>query len=100
MIRNYLYWSGLLIYAVNYSIGWLLYFKFISMTKRTHQVFYSLIIINLILLLFFIQFLSLRFFLTLASLVLMLILPLGKKGGMYHRIVSTAGLMCYIGAWN
>jgi hypothetical protein len=99
MAADYLYWSGLLIYLVNYAIGWLLYFKIITMKKRTHQIIYSLIIINLLLLLFFMQFFSARFFLVLASLVFMLILPLGRKGGMYHRIVSTAGLVCFVGGW-
>jgi hypothetical protein len=99
MAADYLFWSGLLIYLVNYSIGWLLYFKIISMTKRTHQIFYSLIIINLLLLLVFVQFFSTRFFLVLASLLFMLILPLGKKGGVYHRVVSTVGLLCFLGGW-
>ncbi len=100
MAAEYLYWSGLIVYAVNYLIGWLLYFHVISMNKRTHQIFYSLIIINLIVLLFFIQFLSVRFFLVLASLVLMLILPMGRKGGIFHRVGSTVGLICYALAWS
>jgi hypothetical protein len=96
MAAEYLYASGLVIYLVNYTIGWLLYFKIISMNKSTHQVFYSLIIINIILLLVSLQFFSIRFFLVLASLIFMFILPIGKKGGVYHRIVSTAGILCYI----
>ena len=99
MAADYLFISGLVIYLVNYTIGWLLYFKVISMKKSTHQVFYSLIIINIILLLVSLQFFSIRFFLVLASLVLMFVLPFGKKGGVYHRIVSTAGVLCYIAAW-
>ncbi len=99
MAADYLYASGLVIYLVNFAIGWLLYFKIISMNKSTHQVFYSLIIINLILLLVSLQFFSTRFLLVLASLVLMFVLPFGKKGGVYHIIVSTAGLVCYIAAW-
>jgi hypothetical protein len=99
MAAEYLYWSGLLIYAVNYAIGWLLYFRIISMRKKTHQIFFSLIIINLIALLFFLQFFSARFFIVLTSLVCMLILPLGRNGGMYHRIVSTVGLLCFVGGW-
>ena len=98
MAVEYLYASGLVIYLVNYAVGWLLYFKVISMNKSTHQVFYSLIIINLILLLVSLQFFSNRFLLVLASLVLMFILPFGKKGGVNHIIVSTAGILCYIAA--
>jgi|SRR4029453_611768 len=88
--------SGLIIYSVNYVIGWLLYFKKITMTKRTHQVFFASIIINLIILLFFLQFLSREFFLCTSSLAAMLILPLGKKGGVYHRITASAGLLLYV----
>src|SRR4030095_2791423 len=89
-------YSGLLIFTVNYVIGWVLYFRLITMTKRTHQVFFALIIVNLVLLLFFITFLSLNFFLCVAALITMLILPLGKKAGIYHRIVSTSGFFLYI----
>jgi hypothetical protein len=88
--------SGLLIYTTNYIIGWGLYFKKITMTKRTHQFFFAGIIVNLILLLFFIPFLSQNFFICLASLAAMFVLPLGRKGGVYHRAVSTLGLMLYI----
>ena len=99
MAAEYFYISGLIIYLVNYIIGWLLYFKIISMNKSTHQVFYSLIIINLILLLVSLQFFSTRFLLVLVSLVLMFVLPFGKKGGVYHIMVSTVGVLCYIAAW-
>ncbi len=96
MASDYLYVSGLVIYLVNYAIGWLLYFKVISMNKSTHQVFYSLIIINLILLLVSLQLFSTGFLLVLASLILMFVLPFGKKGGVYHIMVSTAGVLVYI----
>jgi hypothetical protein len=99
MAVEYLYVSGLVIYLVNYAVGWLLYFKVISMKKLTHQIFYTLIILNLLLILLSVQFFSTRFFLVIASLILMFILPLSKKGGVYHRIISTAGLLCYIAAW-
>jgi hypothetical protein len=94
-IKNILLISGSVIYIVKYIIGWLLYFKNISMTKRTHQVFFAAIIINLSLLVFFLQFLSPGFFLCAASLTAMLILPFGRKGGVYHRVISTAGLLLY-----
>ena len=90
-----LLWSGLIIYIVNYTIGWLLYFKIISMKKGMHQVFYSAIILNLFLLLFYLKFLSVDFFLDSASLGAMIALPFGRKGGVYHRIVSSVGVGLY-----
>lgn len=93
---KFLLWSGLIVYIVNYAIGWLLYFKIISMKKRTHQVFYSAILLNLFLLLFYLKFLSVNLFLNSASLAAMIALPLGKKGGVYHRIVSSVGLGLYV----
>lgn len=96
MILKILLVSGLIIYSINYIIGWLLFFKIISMSKKTHQVFFALIIINLAVLLFYLNFLSMNFILCLASLVMMIILPFGKKGGVYHRVTSSAGLLLYI----
>lgn len=88
--------SCLIIYLINYTIGWLLYLKIITMSKRTHQIFFAAIIINLLVILFF-QKLSLTGIIFCASsLATMLILPLGKKGGVYHRVVSTAGLLLFI----
>jgi hypothetical protein len=94
-ILNILIFSGLILYLVNYAIGWLLYFKRIRMTKRTHQIFYASIIFNLSALLFFAQIFSAAFFICLGSLVMMLILPFGKKGGKFHIFTSSTGLMLY-----
>jgi hypothetical protein len=93
---KFLLWSGLIIYVVNYAIGWLLYFKIITMKKQTHQIFYTAILLNLFLLLFYLKFLSGDFLLNSASLAAMIVLPLGQKGGVYHRIVSSVGLGLYL----
>jgi hypothetical protein len=90
--------TGLVVYGANYTIGWLLNFKVISISKRTHQIFFALIIANLILLLFFLRFLSLEFIMCFASLVSMLILPFGKKGGAYHIMTASLGLSTYLAA--
>jgi hypothetical protein len=95
-IKNILLISGLVIYVINYTIGWLLHFKIITMTKRTHQDFFASIIVNLLALLFYLNFMSPEFILCLSSLLMMLVLPFGIKGGVYHRIVSTAGLILYL----
>ena len=95
-ILNILIFFGIIIYLVNYAIGWLLHFKIISMSKKTHQIFFASIIINLLLILFFIKFLSLNFFVCIASLSMMIILPFGRKGGKYHILISSAGLLLYI----
>lgn len=88
--------TGLVLYCINYLTGWLLHFKFITITKLTHQVIYILLIANLILLLYFLNFLSNKFLFYLLSLILILAMPLGKKGGVYHRVVSSLGLFTYI----
>jgi len=88
--------TGLIIYIINYAIGWLLHFKIISMTKRTHQIFFAAIIVNLFVLLFYLDFLSAGFILCSLSLAMMLVLPFGKKGGIYHRIVSSTGFLFYL----
>jgi hypothetical protein len=95
-ITNILLVAGALLYGVNYIIGWLLYFRRISMQKNSHQVFFAAIIFNLVLLLFFIPFFSAAWLFCLLSLVFMLLLPLGKKGGFYHVLISTGGLGSFI----
>ncbi len=102
-ITNILTYSGLILYSVNYAIGWLLHFRIIKLTRRAHQVIYILLITNLILLLLILLlftpgFLWNKFLLYLLSLALILALPFGKKGGMYHRIISTFGFLAYISA--
>ncbi|MCI0449228.1 MAG: hypothetical protein L0Y79_05485 [Chlorobi bacterium] len=66
------------------------------MTKRTHQIFFAAIIVNLFGLLFYLDFLSAGFILCSISLAMMLVLPFGKKGGIYHRIVSSTGILIYL----
>lgn len=88
--------SGLIWYALNYIIGWLLYFKRIRMTKRMHQLLYGLIIVHLILLLYLTYPVMPAFVFVIISLVFMAFLPMGRKGGVYHIVVSSAGLAAYI----
>jgi len=95
-IPDLLFITGLVLYLTNHIIGWLLYFKKIKMSKRTHQVFFAAIIVNLVILLFFLNFLSRDFIHCSLSLILMLILPFGKKGGKYHITISTLGIIFYL----
>jgi hypothetical protein len=95
MILHILLITGLILYITNYATGWLLYYKKISMTKKTHQILFALIIINLISLLFFLKLFEHDFNHCSASLIMMIILPIGKKGGKYHITVSTLGLLFY-----
>ncbi|MEO8663924.1 MAG: hypothetical protein ABI462_00395 [Ignavibacteria bacterium] len=91
-----LLYTGISLYVINYTIGWLLHFRFISLTRLTHQIFFAAIILNLILFLILVKLSAPGFVFCLSSLICMLILPLGKKGGMYHRAVSTAGLVLFL----
>ena len=87
--------SGTALYAANYLIGWGLYYKKISMSKRTHRLIYTSLILNLVLIIFNMLFFTDEFFLCSLSLLFLLALPLGKKGSIYHRIISTAGISVY-----
>jgi len=91
-LENFFTYSALFFYLANYLVGWLLFTKVISMKKITHQVLFAAIIINLTLILFVYNFSGHLLF----SVLCMLVLPFGKKGGMYHRIVSSVGLLAYV----
>lgn len=90
-----LLYSGSVVYLINYIIGWLLHFKIISMSRITHRIFFAAIIINLVLILLFSKLNVFSAVTCLLSLALMLILPFGRKGGIYHRVISTLGLLLY-----
>ncbi|MDZ4711538.1 MAG: hypothetical protein SGI89_04350 [bacterium] len=85
--------TGLIIYLINYLIGWLLYFKIITMKTKVHQIFFSAIIIILLMNILFLE--GKQVYFCLASLVCMIALPFGRKGGIYHQALSTTGLILY-----
>lgn len=87
---------GLIIYIINYIIGWLLHFRFFEMKKSTHQIFFAAIIINLVLIIIFVRMEILSVLIICLSLLTMLLLPLGIKGGVYHRVLSSLGLFLYV----
>jgi len=66
------------------------------MTKRTHEIFFAAIILNLVLILILVNLTSLEIFFCSCSLLAMIVLPLGRKGGTYHKIVSTSGLILFL----
>ncbi len=74
----------------------MLHFRIISMSKRTHQIFFAAIIINLILILLFTELNTVRFVMCGFSLSAMILLPFGRKGGIYHRVVSSIGLILFV----
>lgn len=88
--------SGLILYIINYSIGWALAFGKISISSRTHQIIYSLLIINVFFVLFFVDMFSTGFVFGVISLITLLIMPFGKKGGAFHKAVSTVGFLSYL----
>lgn len=81
---------------INYAIGWMLYAGKIKMRKRQHQLLYVSVIVLLIALIPFVADESGSLIFVSFSLVMMAILPFGKKGNMYHIAVSTAGLLAYV----
>ena len=88
--------SGLLIYSVNYITGWLLYAGKISIGKKIHQIMFVSIILNLALILIFVKLPFYEKIICALSLCMMTALPFGKKGGSFHIIASSAGLILYI----
>lgn len=94
-LSQILLFTGAILYSLNYLIGWLLRSRKITLTKQAHQFLFAFLIINLVTNVIFLKWLSAGFFLCAASLVMMLILPLGRKGSLYHIAVSTSGLVIY-----
>ncbi|HWA05646.1 MAG TPA: hypothetical protein VG961_03790 [Ignavibacteria bacterium] len=88
--------SGLVIYAINYLAGWLVHFKVLKLSKFMHTVLFAILLIVLLALILNLNFLSNKFLLYSASFIIILILPAGTKGGLYHIGVSSAGMLTYI----
>lgn len=95
-IENIFVWLGLVFYAVNYISGWLLHFKLISMTRLMHKILFAGILIILVLVTYFQQLFSPEFILAFSSLITLLALPFGRKGGNYHIITGSIGIALYI----
>lgn len=87
--------SGLILYIINYLTGWLVYFKVLNISKLKHTILFIILLAVLVALLINLNFLSNKFLLYLASIVFLLALPAGTKGGKYHIAVSTAGILIY-----
>ncbi|HMS64951.1 MAG TPA: hypothetical protein PKD83_06820 [Ignavibacteria bacterium] len=88
--------TGLIIYLVNFLIGSLLKLRVISISKIIHQVLFISVIVNLFLILIFVKIPLSEKIICALSLGAILMLPFGKKGGVYHIVISSAGLALYI----
>ena len=86
---------GLIFYVVNYSVGLILFFDKFKVAKPVHKVLFSALIISLVLIMFLSELSALSMILTGVSLLCMLLLPLGNKGGLYHIILSTLGIIIF-----
>lgn len=95
-MKEIILFAGLLLYVVNYVVGWMLYAGKIRMRKKQHQLLYVSVIVLLIALIPFVNDESGALILVSFSIMMMAILPFGKKGSMYHISVSTAGLLTYV----
>lgn len=94
-MKNGLLISGAAIYLTNYIIGWLLKLGFIKLSRNIHQGIFTLLLLDLTVLLFFIQFVNTGSVLLVLSLFFLILLPFGKKGDTYHIVLSTAGILTY-----
>jgi hypothetical protein len=88
--------AGLLLYIFNYYIGWTLNSGRRPLSKTAHQIIYALLFLTLIFVVLSADMESIAFSFAGFSLIMLIILPFGKKGSMYHKIVSTIGLILYL----
>lgn len=95
-VENVFIWIALGFYAVNYTAGWLLYFKIIRMTKLMHRILFAGVLISLSVIAFYQNIFTLKFLLVILSLAVLFALPFGKKGGKYHILMGSAGILIYI----
>lgn len=95
-IETILVWLGLGFYAVNYITGWLLHYKLIRMTRLMHKILFAGILIILVLVTYFQILFSAEFILAFSSLITLLALPFGRKGGNYHIITGSIGIALYL----
>ncbi len=94
-MKEILLYAGAVLYAANYITGWLLYFRRIRMGKRQHQILFGSILLVMIALIPFMYGSGNAFVMLLISIIMMAVLPFGRKGGAYHIIVSTIGLISF-----
>jgi hypothetical protein len=87
--------SGAAVYLINYIIGWLLKLEVLTLTRKFHRIIFSVLLLNLTVLLFYVNFHEANSFMLITSIFLLLLLPFGKKGGVFHILLSTAGIFIY-----
>lgn len=88
--------TGLILFCINYLTGWLLYFKVLKLSKVIHTIMFFILAAALFILIIDLNFLSNKFLLYSVSFLLILILPAGRKGGLFHIGVSSAGIIIYV----
>lgn len=86
---------GLILYVVNYSVGLILFFDKFKVAEPVHKVLFTTLIISLVFVMILSELSTLSMFLTGVSMLCMLLLPLGSKGGLYHIILSTLGIIIF-----
>ena len=94
-VKEFLLYAGAVFYFVNYITGWLLFLGKLRMGKLQHQILFASIIMILIILVPLMYGSGTAFVMLLISLSMMVLLPIGKKGGAYHIIASTIGLLSF-----
>lgn len=87
---------GLLLFIYNYVVGWCAGLKIVNISKIHHQFAYILLLINMLILLYLLDFLSNKFLLYFLSLLFLLFLTYGAKGGNYHKIISTLSIGTFV----
>ena len=95
-VESIFIWIGFGFYVVNYTAGWLLHFKLIRMTKLMHRILFAGVLISLTLVSIYENIFTLKFLLVVSSLTVLFALPFGKKGGKYHILMGSTGILIYI----
>lgn len=74
---------------------WYQFFRKTSSASVINKILYILLILNLLLLIFSLNFLSNKFILYLISLLLFLLLPVSKKSLKFQTIISTLAVIVF-----
>jgi hypothetical protein len=88
--------TGLILFCINYIIGWLLKFKVIKISAGTHRIIFFLLMANLVLVLLNVDFPTNKFLLYAASLLCLALIPLNINADKYHITVSTISMTIFV----
>lgn len=88
--------TGLILFIINYTTGWLLKLKVITIGRAVHHIIFFLLLANVALILLSTDFLSNKFLLYTFSFLCLLMIPLNLNADKYHISFSSLGFGTYL----